>query len=113
MVSAILTAHFIGDFILQSRDMAANKGKSFKTLLKHCLLYIGPIFGVSAIYLSFPSAMMYACINFLLHFLVDAISSQLTERALKRFGYYHFFAVIGLDQLIHSIILINTISERL
>jgi len=56
-----------------------------------------------------PNIFYFTGINFILHFLTDGIVSNFTKIYLKRFDYGSFFVVLGLDQTIHILTLVNTL----
>lgn len=123
----MLTAHFVGDFLLQSDWMATNKSKRLDALAFHagcysvCFLPWGPWFAIA---------------TFGLHFAQDAITSRITSRlwfirttpavkgwrelseevATEQTAYWidwlptrhRFFVAIGADQLLHYWLLIWT-----
>lgn len=99
VIFAILFMHWIGDFVLQSRDMATNKSTSNKWLLFHCVAYMLPlmIFGVP-----------YAIVNGVLHFFVDYVTSRMTSERWKENKIHDFFVIVGFDQFIHTVTLILT-----
>lgn len=67
----LLFAHFVGDFLLQSDEMAAGKSKSRRVLTLHCFLY-------SLCFL--PWGWRFACLTFVLHWLTDVWTSRITAR---------------------------------
>lgn len=121
----LLAIHFVADWFLQSwlfgGWMALNKSHSWTALLAHTMLY-------SACFL--PYGLAFVGITFVLHTLVDAVTSKLTARAwffshdaldgcdpplTYEWRYIHgrrkwFFTLIGLDQLIHFGCLAWTVS---
>lgn len=98
-ILCILLAHFIGDFILQTRWMAMNKSKDNAILATHvtiysfCLLPFGPV---------------YALVNGLLHFATDFVSSRLTTHFWNKKDTHKFFVILGADQMLHSAALFAT-----
>lgn len=100
LLSAVLIAHFVGDFILQTDSMAMNKSTNNRWLLAHIgaytlmLLVFGPV---------------YAATNGLIHAAVDYNTSRWTSRLWKSGNRHGFFVVIGLDQLIHALVLVWTL----
>lgn len=97
----LFIAHFIGDFFLQSDEMAINKSKSVWWLLLHTLVY-------SAVLI--PFGFSFAIINFILHTIVDFFTSKITSYLWIKEERHWFFTVIGLDQTIHLICLVTSYS---
>lgn len=97
MIYLILFVHFVADFILQTNKMATNKSTSTAWLSSHILVYtlVMSVFGIQ-----------YAIVNGLAHFIVDFITSRLTSYFWKKGDRHKFFIVIGLDQFIHTAVLI-------
>ena len=91
-LAILVWLHFIGDFVLQSRYIADNKGRSVVVLLQHSFLYSIPFIFIDS---------KFAIVNGCLHFFVDLGSSKLTRRYYEREEYYQFFTVIGFDRSIH------------
>lgn len=110
----LLLAHFVGDFILQTDEMALNKSKNWGALFLHCGAYILPFV------LWGP---LFVAVTFAAHFVTDAITSRITSKLWfitlaprsevnknLRWPYFAkvaegkrhwFFVMIGFDQLIH------------
>lgn len=78
----LLTAHFIGDFLLQSDRMAAGKSKRWAVLGQHVAVYTLVL--TAAAFLLIGPAMTrlawFAALTFALHFLTDAVTSRITSR---------------------------------
>lgn len=113
---SLLAAHFVGDFVLQSDQMALNKSKDPGWLILHALVY-------SACFL--PWGWRFALVTFWLHVFTDAWTSKVTSRLwfmrmiplqrnpmlwyVKEPSTRHwFFVAIGADQLLHFIMLALT-----
>ncbi len=96
----IFVLHYIGDFILQTRWMGENKSKLLSALSLHILVYTATLL---------PFGFEFAIINGILHFITDFITSRLSSRAYKNGNMAQFWAIIGFDQLIHTITLILTL----
>lgn len=96
----VLILHFIGDFIMQSDRMGTCKSNNSVVLGEHVMIYSVPlmlVFGVQ-----------YGVINGLMHFLTDFSTSRWTSYLWKKKKRHWFFVVIGLDQLLHLLVLILT-----
>lgn len=118
IILALLTIHFVADFLLQTDWMALNKSKSNKALLTHTGVYA----------LCFvPFGLQLALITLVLHTLTDYVTSRMTSRlwffdgdasyGIDANGWvkqrpngkrHWFFVMIGLDQLLHAWQLILT-----
>jgi len=92
----IFISHFIGDFVLQTRNMGNNKSKDSIILAKHCMVY-----SICFVYFGW----LYMILAGLLHFPIDYITSRATSYFWKEKKEKMFFTVIGFDQMLHSIIL--------
>jgi len=100
-ILALLTLHFVGDFLLQWDRMADTKGTNRVMMLCHGFCYILPF----VYFFSLP----WLLLNCVLHILVDSATSKGTRWAFTTQGMHNrFFNMVGLDQLIHFICLIVT-----
>lgn len=100
----IALIHWIGDFLLQSTDMALNKSKSNIWLFRHVLSYCLPFLVLGVFFYSPHLVLIFTYVTFLSHFITDYYTSRWTGRlraAEKYYGFPAFFSVIGLDQWIH------------
>lgn len=79
-ISIILIFEYIGDFVLQSREVAENKSKDLKVLSKHILILSGLVFlGSSIAFLlcgntfggSLILASLFTLTNGLIHAIID------------------------------------------
>ena len=98
---ALLLAHLIGDFFLQTDEMARGKSSSDTILYQHVGIYIMP-FAIIAFYV-FPVmiAFLFLISNLLLHFMTDYVSSRVAKSYFEREKRHEFFITIGIDQFIH------------
>jgi len=107
-IVTILVAHFIADWILQSREVADNKSKNNGVLALHCVIYgFGLYFATSFLNIFFKFSSddlisIWTIINVIAHFVTDFITSRATSAMYKEERYREFFLIIGLDQLIHG-----------
>jgi len=100
MILLALTLHFIGDFLLQTHQMACNKSKSTKWLLYHVSVY------------SFCFLIMgvrFAIFMFATHYVIDYFTSRITSKLWAKEDYHNFFVVIGMDQLLHMFCIIAAV----
>ena len=108
----ILFGHWLGDFVMQSRDIAENKGKSNLVLAKHVLIYSSVfvqyalldkfIFVGKGNHYSLAQWIPFILINAVLHFITDYVTSRMTTKA------YQAGDIIGIDQWIHATCLYMT-----
>ena len=125
MFSFFLVVHTIADYFLQPRSIATKKDKSFVALLHHILIYSGVMFlgGIAAItllwlYLGmlgsiavtwfpwvFTVAALFAGVNGLTHLCIDFVTSKLTGKFYRSRRFHAFFNVLGVDQLLHILVL--------
>jgi hypothetical protein len=80
----LLTLHFVGDFLLQTDQMALNKSKSWKALADHVLCYLAP-FTLWCLWAYGRQPLAGSALAFLLvtgaaHYLTDAATSRWTSR---------------------------------
>ena len=108
MIYIIILAHWIADFICQTNWMAQNKSESYKALSLHILCYTTALALVMFLLTQNTNSFLYALINGVVHFVVDAITSRITSKLYAKGDVHNFFVVIGLDQAIHMATLIAT-----
>ncbi len=88
--------HWIGDFVLQTDNMALNKSHDNNFLFLHCSVY-----SLMFVWLGIT----FYLLNFVLHFAVDYFTSRMTARLWEEERRHEFFVIIGMDQFIHIFIL--------
>lgn len=110
LIIYILFIHFIGDFVLQTNEMATQKSTSMAWLTLHIEAYASAMFVLTLPVLGFSNAIIYTIVNSLAHFLVDAVTSRITSYYWKQNRTHAFFVTIGADQFIHFATLILTLS---
>lgn len=99
---ALLTTHFVADFVLQSDWMAQNKSKDWLALTLHVLVYSLAFVPVALWLLPWNLAGAFVVITFALHFATDAITSRINSRLWAAKRVHAFFVGIGADQLSHA-----------
>ena len=115
LILTILVAHFIADFIMQSDSMAKGKSTSNYWLSLHVAGYTGTLvtllgifFTLSSSYPLFTNFVLWAALNGLAHFITDYFTSRWTSSLWKQGRTHDFFVVVGLDQLLHYLVLFTT-----
>jgi hypothetical protein len=128
----LIFAHFMGDFVFQTDEMAVNKSKSWGALTEHVAWVTWALFLVLPTLIpEFPGlgpVLAFLGVNFAAHFLIDAVTSRITSKLWfieleptvlpLSGGFTHyakilptrhwFFVMIGFDQLLHYITLALT-----
>lgn len=100
---ALIWLHFIGDFILQSDNVAINKSKSDWVLSKHVFYYMLPFLVLTEFTVSFA---IWYVLNYVSHWSTDYVTSRLTSHLYQNNQRHWFFVTIGADQTIHLCFLI-------
>ncbi len=100
----LMIGHFVGDFYLQSSEMVAEKKKSPKTLVKHCILYALPIF-ILGLFIITKSELI-SFIKFMIsitvfHGFIDYTKIYIEKKRTIKHKYILFLS----DQLIHTAVL--------
>lgn len=114
MLSTILLAHLVGDYLLQTKWMFSNKSAFNRALFAHTFVYALTLFSFLHGFILITGnlygyILQFVAINAVAHFLVDGFFSKVTKVYLKRFDYGSFFVVLGVDQTIHILTLVNTL----
>jgi hypothetical protein len=105
--------HWEADFSMQTHQMAMGKSKSNYWLTLHVLVYTGVtllfwrffIFDPSNVY-CLMDYFKFSLFIFSTHWITDYITSRISGKLYKDEKYHEFFALIGIDQLIHLIQLV-------
>jgi hypothetical protein len=125
----LLAVHWFADFYCQTDDMALGKSTSLVWLSLHVAVYttvltfflVGstlscrylPYYDAAPDYelrkASIAAVALYALSNGVIHFVVDYFTSRWTARLWNAGRRHDFFVAIGVDQLIHAVILIFTV----
>jgi len=124
VVSAILLliGHYVSDYVLQvfSKKMA-NKANDFGALQYHVLVYSASMFVFSLFVFSWPAALAFVYFNGAAHLFIDLFTSKASHSFFGKWlkGWMvtgndsggnvpRFFLVLGLDQMLHYIVLALT-----
>jgi len=121
-LSTAFIAHFISDFLLQSRDIAKNKSSKYKALFIHVTIITIVMYALLKI-VGYEHAFMFSILNGLVHGIIDKFiwngykyyviktSNSLEEANNHKYYEDHwFYATIGLDQLLHSLTIVILMS---
>lgn len=101
----LMVLHFLADFVLQSDYVATNKSENVEVLAIHSLIY-GFIMSVIFAHDLFILALVVILFT-VSHFMVDFVSSRITKKFYIQGKRHEFFVTIGMDQLIHNLIIIG------
>jgi hypothetical protein len=109
---AILFIHWVGDYLLQTNEIASKKSKSVRWLTFHVLLYtLALLVGVFLLNLinviSLDNILLFAGVNGALHWITDLITSRLAHRLTHKPRPYYL--LIGFDQFLHAATLLYTL----
>lgn len=111
-------SEYIGDFLLQDRNMAENKSENLGVLLKHVLCVSGTImcfmgapmtllYGLAGLKLTLETAVLYGLIHGVQDFLIWNIYKYIRRDKISDFFAWWedklFYDFIGFDRLLHVI----------
>jgi len=124
----ILIAHYIADFVFQTHTMSIKKSDSMMILLWHVSAYTITFFILFCLYgiilneffvLFLPLRQWIqlgigiALVNGMLHYVIDFFTSKISRYLWNTEQWRRFFLIIGLDQLLHIILLIFSYAQML
>lgn len=113
----ILIVHWLLDFVFQTHYEATNKSKNFNALISHTLTYSAGWI-LFLVFFSLYNALAYpftppptnqllidicifGVITFVIHTMIDYITSKQTAKLFIKQDYHNFFVLIGFDQILH------------
>ena len=104
----MILAHFVGDYVLQSRYLALSKGKEWYNMLVHCILYTGSI---SLVLIKWTGGFPFWWLLwiFVSHWIVDSWKCRRLEEESESLGKWSKKAYLYLDQLYHSMVLASVL----
>jgi hypothetical protein len=109
VVLGLLVTHYISDFLLQDDWMATQKSEDVQILCLHAFIYSGLFCTLAAcVWRVLIPGFLYGGLNGLLHLAVDYHTSRWNKRLWQAGERHWFFCMIGLDQLLHIIMLLLT-----
>ena len=106
----LLAVHWVADFVLQSRWMAENKSSRLDALGLHVGVYTAVLAVAATLLFGMGmNVLWFIAANGLLHFATDFVTSRITSALWQKQNVHGFFAVVGLDQLLHQVALATTL----
>jgi hypothetical protein len=114
-VVLMLFGHWVADFVFQPHWMGMRKSKEWWVLTQHALrITAGGLATALVIGLFYPisltGAIIWAALNGLAHFGIDAVTSRITGRFYAKGDMHHFFSTIGFDQFLHMAFAVLTLA---
>ena len=109
-----LFIHWIADFVLQTDSQAKGKSTSIKMLLKHTVTY-GLCILAASYYLQawdmfgaqyWYASLLFTLVQFVSHTIIDYFTSKINKKLWESGDTHTFFIVVGLGQLMHTLILL-------
>ncbi len=114
LATTLLAIHWYSGFVLQTRWQAENKSKNNFALTAHVVTYTAGFWFLLFFLHHFRGVFtangvgVYVMVNGILHWVTDYITSRCTSYFWGKKDVHTFFAVIGIDQFIHSFTLLVT-----
>lgn len=102
----LLFAHWVGDYGLQTNEMANNKGTSLRWLNIHVAAYSVPLLAAAFILFPWELALRFALVNSVLHWVIDFLTTKLSRQVRDTPRLY--YPLIGFDQFLHGACLLGT-----
>ena len=103
----IFFTHWVGDFLLQSDEIATTKSTSIISLLDHVMIYTLTLMVILSFFFKFEHVFFYSVLNGFFHFFIDNITSKINSYFYIRDERHWFFTSIGFDQFLHLSILVS------
>jgi hypothetical protein len=109
---ALLFIHWVGDYLLQTNEMATRKSQSFKWLTVHVLLYtaallVGVLLLIPVGVIPVENIVTFVGVNGALHWITDLVTSRIGYRVSDTPRIY--YPLIGFDQFLHAVTLLVTL----
>ncbi len=111
IAALLLGSHFVGDWVLQSHNMASKKSKDWGILALHVAIHTAVVTVIPLIFwilgaFSIINVLLYFVFNYVVHFIIDAITSRINSKLWMKQDWHNFFVMIGFDQLLHALTLL-------
>lgn len=110
-----LLAHWLFDFVLQSRETGLTKHKDFKVLLRHALFYSTSMTLAMAAWSGIDSTedwhnlLQFQGVTFISHLVTDYFTSRYNAKVYRQDDLKPLINGIGFDQWLHQAQLVFTI----
>ncbi|MHA2062864.1 MAG: DUF3307 domain-containing protein [Candidatus Thorarchaeota archaeon] len=113
IIVGLAFAHFLADFVFQTRDMAMNKSSSLAWLTAHVVEYTF-VFGVAAFVVLWvvggqwcgEAIFMFIVGNGVAHWCIDSMTSRFNSYCWVSEKFSWFWAGIGFDQWLHAVVMV-------
>jgi hypothetical protein len=105
---ALLIAHFLGDFILQSAKMAQKKTECLRYFILHCVVYAGIILLALLSFAPLKTTIWIYLIIICAHAIIDLIRIKILKKMIATVDVYKKADLILFiaDQIIHIVIIL-------
>lgn len=118
-IIVIMFIHWLGDFPMQSDEMAKGKSSSWKYLIQHTSVYSSMFVAFAIFYLGIipfetynvdtltwlrqfcTNVTLFTIVTFTLHTFQDYITSRINKYFWNKGQVHNFFTSVGFDQFLH------------
>lgn len=111
LIISIIGLHYVSDYVFQSSWMASSKSHDIRALFAHVTCYsltlgLGSfLLGLGGLY---NFILPWVIINYILHMIVDIVSSKIAMKFFNPEDLRMVFLVDGFDQCLHYACLFST-----
>lgn len=106
LILAVIIAHWVGDYVLQSESMAVGKATSLRWLTIHVLVWTASI-GIITLY--FGTTWDWILAMGVAHWLQDFVTSKINSYYQRTKQLKLFWLSIGTDQMLHYCVLFGSL----
>lgn len=103
LLALFMIKHFFVDWVLQTDEMARNKGNNIRLLLLHAAEHAGVTAVITLLFVPWQQALIVSIGEGLLHTLIDFLKSNTHFFGKIQWPSKHYFIVTGADQLLHQL----------
>lgn len=108
LILLIVIAHYVADWLCQTREMAEGKSSSWYWLNLHGGVYTCALLIAIETQVSYDKALPWAFLNGAAHWITDALTSRLNAWSWKTGHKGGFWNGVGGDQCLHYLTLFAT-----